>query len=151
MRIYINSCKSIFFLLILYLSQYSAIAITNEEANDLYKSGLILFNSGKYEDSIVKLENAIDLEPNVAKYHHILAKSYGRQAEKSGWFKAIKLAKKTLAHLEIAAKLDNENIEILSDLMEYYLEAPMFLGGSAKKANQIDSKIKDIRIKSLNN
>ena len=49
-----------------------------------------------------------------------------------------------MRHLELAAELDPKNTEILSDLMQYYQEAPIFLGGSTKKANKINEKIKDI-------
>ena len=55
--------------------------------------------------------------------------------------------KKTLEHLELAAKLDAENIEILNDLMNYYLKAPIFLGGDSKKASKINSKIEKIKLK----
>ena len=144
MRIYLNNHKTVFFFLAICLSQYNEIVIANPEAEYLYQSGITLFNNAKYEDSIEKLEIAIKLEPEIASYHHILAKSYGREAEKSGWFKAIKFAKKTRLHLELAAELDPENIEILSDLMKFYNEAPMFLGGSSKKANKINNKIKKI-------
>jgi tetratricopeptide (TPR) repeat protein len=120
------------------------IVIADSEAESLYQSSLHLFDNAKFENSIEKLENAIELRPDVAKYHHILAKSYGRLAEESGWLKAIKLAKETLRHLELAAELDPKNTEILSDLMKYYQEAPIFLGGSTKKANKINEKIKDI-------
>ena len=145
MRIYLNNdnyAVSFIFLLCLLLS--NKIVIANSEAESLYQSGLHLFDNAKFENSIEKLENAIELRPDVAKYHHILAKSYGRLAEESGWLKAIKLAKETLRHLELAAELDPKNTEILSDLMKYYQEAPIFLGGSTKKANKINEKIKDI-------
>jgi tetratricopeptide (TPR) repeat protein len=121
------------------------IVIADSEAELLYQSGLRWFELANFENSIEKLEDAVKLNPENAKYHHILAKSYGRLAEESGWLKAIKLAKKTLEHLELAAKLDAENIEILVDLMKYYQEAPMFLGGSTKKANIINEKIKEIK------
>ena len=145
MRIYLNNDNyivSFIFLLCLLLS--NKIVIADSEAESLYQSGLHLFDNAKFENSIGKLENAIELRPDVAKYHHILAKSYGRLAEESGWLKAIKLAKETLRHLELAAELDPKNTEILSDLMKYYQEAPIFLGGSTKKANKINEKIKDI-------
>jgi len=131
------------FLLCLLLS--NKIVIADSEAELLYQSGLRWFELANFENSIEKLEDAVKLNPENAKYHHILAKSYGRLAEESGWLKAIKLAKKTLEHLELAAKLDAENIEILVDLMKYYQEAPMFLGGSTKKANIINEKIKEIK------
>ena len=145
MRIYLkndNCIVSFIFLLCLLLS--NKIVIADSEAESLYQSGLHLFDNAKFENSIEKLENAIELRPDVAKYHHILAKSYGRLAEESGWLKAIKLAKETLRHLELAAELDPKNTEILSDLMKYYQEDPIFLGGSTKKANKINEKIKDI-------
>ena len=145
MRIYLNNDNyivSFIFLLCLLLS--NKIVIADSEAESLYQSGLHLFDNAKFENSIENLENAIELRPDVAKYHHILAKSYGRLAEESGWLKAIKLAKETLRHLELAAELDPKNTEILSDLMKYYQEAPIFLGGSTKKANKINEKIRDI-------
>ena len=152
MRIFLNNDNyiiSFIFLLCLLLSNKIAIA---DEAESLYQSGLHWFDVTNFENSIEKLEDAVELKPDIAKYHHILAKSYGRLAEESGWIKAIKLAKKTLKHLELAAELDANasmkkgtlNIEILSDLMKYYQEAPMFLGGSTKKANKINKKIKMI-------
>ena len=138
-----NYIISSIFLLCLLLS--NKIVIADSEAELLYQSGLRWFELANFENSIEKLEDAVKLNPENAKYHHILAKSYGRLAEESGWLKAIKLAKKTLEHLELAAKLDAENIEILGDLMKYYQEAPMFLGGSTKKANIINEKIKEIK------
>ena len=145
MGIYLKNQNNLFFSLLLCLLLTSYTVNANTEAEYLYLSGLDLFEKGKFEDSIEKLESAVKLEPNIAKYHHILAKSYGRLAEESGWLKAIKLAKKTLKHLELAAKLDAKNIEILNDLMKYYQEAPMFLGGSTKKAIIINEKIKEIK------
>ena len=145
MRIYPkNNNYIISFIFLFFLLLSNKIVIANSEAESLYQSGLHLFNNTKFEKSIEIFEDAIKLEPDSGKYHHILAKSYGRLAEESGWFRAIKLAKKTLKHLELASELDPKNTEILGDLMKYYQEAPMFLGGSAKKANKINNKIKEI-------
>tara|TARA_B100001996_G_scaffold367556_1_gene339298 strand:+ start:138 stop:593 length:456 start_codon:yes stop_codon:yes gene_type:complete len=145
MRILLSNNYIISFIFLLCLLLPNKIVIADSEAESLYQSGLHWFDLANFENSIEKLEDAVELNPEVAKYHHILAKSYGRLAEESGWLKAIKLAKKTLKHLELAAKLDSKNIEILNDLMKYYQEAPMFLGGSTKKANIINEKINEIR------
>ena len=88
MGIYLNNQKNVFLNLLLCLLLISNIVNATTEAEYLYLSGLDLFEKGKFEDSIEKLESAVKLEPNIAKYHHILAKSYGRQAEGSIWFKA---------------------------------------------------------------
>lgn len=122
----------------------SGMVIADTEAEGLYKTGLSYYESGHYETAIKELEKASRLEPNNAKYHHILAKSYGYEAENAGWFRAMKLAKKTLEHLEVAAKLDKNNVEILDDLMDYYREAPGFLGGDIKKANEIEARIEKL-------
>lgn len=123
---------------------FSGIAIANAESESLFNSGLAHFEDEKYSDAIKKLEVAVEIEPQVAEYHHVLAKSYGREAERINWFKAMSYAKKTLVHLEIAAELDSQNIDILDDLMDYYREAPGFLGGDTKKANKIEDLINKI-------
>ena len=153
MRIFLNKDNYLILFIILLFLLFSNKIVVADEAESLYQSGLHLFDVGDFENSVEKLEKAIELKPNNALFHHILAKSYGRLAEESGWLKAIKLAKKTLKHLELAAELDKQdkgeidaaiNIEILSDLMKYYQEAPIFLGGSTKKANEINEIIRKI-------
>ena len=120
------------------------IAVASSESENLFRTGLSHYENEKYAAAIEQLEGAIKLEPEVAKYHHILAVSYGREAERVNFIKAMGLAKKTLAHLEIAAKLDGQNLEILDDLMDYYREAPGFLGGDTKKADEIEELIDKI-------
>lgn len=123
--------------------------VAKSEAELLYSSGLILFEAKKYNEAIEELEKAVKLAPENASYQHILAVSYGREAEQANWFRAMDLAKKTLKHLELASKLDPDNVEILDDLMDYYREAPGFLGGDSEKADKIEDLIKKISLKEL--
>lgn len=127
----------------------SEVALASPESEKSYHSGLAYFEGQQYVAAIEKLQTAIKLEPENAVYHHILAKSYGREAESANWFRAMSLAKKTLTHLELAAKLDSDNVNILDDLMDYYREAPQFLGGDTKKANEIENLIENINTKTL--
>jgi len=55
----------------------------------LFSTGLAHYEAEKYADAIRQLEGAIQLEPKIAEYHHILAKSYGREAERVNWFRAM--------------------------------------------------------------
>ena len=107
----------------------------------LYQQGRRYVVQGNYTEAITVMEKAIEMEPDNAHYHHLLGKSYGRLAQQSNWFSAIRLAKKTLHAFERAVELDPSNIEALSDLMEYYKQAPSFLGGHEKKAQQIEERI----------
>ncbi len=114
------------------------------KAENLYISGLTNYKNEKFSEAIKQLKSAVELEPEVAKYHHILAVSYGREAENVNWFKAMSYAKKTLAHLQKSDELDPNNLEILDDLMDFYHEAPAFLGGDTKKGDEIEAIIEKL-------
>jgi len=144
MRTSVKICLFSQFLSLLGIFLLSGIAVANPEAENLFNSGLAHYEDQKYNKAIKELEDAVQLEPENARYHHVLAKSYGLEAKRTNWFRAMSLARKTLTHLELAAKLDNDNIEILDDLMEFYREAPGFLGGDTEKANKIQSLIEKL-------
>lgn len=134
----------------IYLLQVNGFAIANNTAETdteaLYFSALSHYEKKHYEEAITDLKVAVEKEPEMAKYHHILAVSYGREAEQANWFKAMSYAKKTLLHLEKANELDPHNLEILDDLMDYYHEAPGFLGGDTKKGDEIQILIEKLTL-----
>ena len=80
------------------------------------------------------LEKAFNAQPSNADYALWLGRAYGRRAETSGPFTAPGFASKARQYFEKAARLNPRNLEALSDLFEYYLEAPGFLGGGMDKA-----------------
>ena len=88
-------------------------------------------------DSAIKMaEKSIALEPRNSVYHQWLARAAGRKAETSNPFSAFGLARKVKAELERAVALDGNNFSARTDLAEYYMEAPGFLGGDKNKARQ---------------
>ena len=119
----------------------SAWAASPEET---FSEGVALYEAQKYEGAIVQFENVVALAPQSSEYHHWLGKSYGRVAEHAVWFRAFGLARRTRAEFETAVQLDDKNVEALKDLMEYYRQAPAFLGGSAKKAAAIEQRLKEL-------
>ena len=119
-----------------------------EDSETLYLSGLANYEKKNYEEAIKLLQLAVTQKPDVAKYHHILAVSYGREAENVNWFKAMDYAKRTLSHLERSNDLDPNNLEILDDLMDFYHEAPGFLGGDTEKGNEIKDLIEKLSLES---
>jgi tetratricopeptide (TPR) repeat protein len=132
------------------LFQLNVMALANEvtvaNPENLYLSALENYENKNYVEAIRQLEIAVEQKPEVAKYHHILAVSYGREAENVNWFKAMDYAKRTLTHLEKSNELDPNNLEILDDLMDYYHEAPGFLGGDTKKGDEIEAQIKKLTL-----
>ena len=73
-------------------------------------------------------------QPNNAEYFDWLGRAYGRRAETSNPLMAPGLATKARDAFEKAVELDPKNADALSDLFDYYLEAPGFLGGGYDKA-----------------
>ena len=107
------------------------------ETDKLYLAGKRHEVLGEYESAIEMMQRAVKLAPKNSSYHHLLGKSYGQLAQQSNWIKAIKLAKQSRIAFETAVELDPANLDAVSDLLKYYLQAPKFLGGSPKKAKAL--------------
>jgi len=89
-------------------------------------------------------EKAVEAEPRNALFWNWLGKAYGRRAETSVFFNAPRYAVRAREHFEKAVALDPQNREALSDLFEYYLEAPGFLGGGLEKAADLSERIRNL-------
>jgi tetratricopeptide (TPR) repeat protein len=94
-----------------------------------------------YKKSTEALEEAVALEPSNAEHTLWLARAFGRRAETSSLFTAPGYASKAHQYFEKAVKLNPANLDALSDLFEYYLEAPGFLGGGLEKAEAAASQL----------
>ncbi len=99
----------------------------------VYYLGRIAFESKQYDQASTWFEQAVQLDSGDSDYHRWLGRTYGQQAQHAGG-EAFFLARKVKTHLEKAVELNPDNIEARFDLMEYYLQAPAFLGGDAAKA-----------------
>jgi cytochrome c-type biogenesis protein CcmH/NrfG len=99
------------------------------------------FGQGEFKKAIGAFEKAIAMEPESAEYHLWLGRAYGRRAETSSMLTAPGLASKARQYFEKATQLDKGNLEAQSDLFEYYLEAPGFLGGGFDKASSVAEQI----------
>jgi len=89
---------------------------------------------GNWDAGIKACEKTVALEPSNSRYHLWLGRAYGEKAEHVIFWTAIRLAGKVRNEFETAVRLDTNNAEARTDLAEYYLEAPGFLGGGRDKA-----------------
>jgi Flp pilus assembly protein TadD len=92
------------------------------------------YMQGEYKKATEILEKAVAAEPDNSDNELWLGRAFGRRAETASPFAAPANAKKAREHFEKAVQLNPRNMEALSDLFEYYLEAPGFLGGGLDKA-----------------
>jgi len=106
--------------------------------------GRSYFMLGEYKKAQEAFEKAVAASPRNSEYYNWLGKAYGRRAETSSFITAPSYAGKARDNLEKAVILDPHNSEAVSDLFEYYLDAPGFLGGGIDKATALSAKISEL-------
>ncbi len=104
----------------------------------------VLYSEERWDGAIAECERAVALNPGNSMFQLWLGRAYGEKADHSSWFTAIGLAKKTHTCFEKAIALNPKNIEAQSDLSEYHIEAPGFLGGGVDKAAAQANEIEKI-------
>ena len=88
-------------------------------------------------DRAVELgEKLVSQSPDDGHAWHWLGRAYGRQAQSASMLKRPGWAGKCFDAFEKAVALDPKNVEARFDLMQYYMQAPGFLGGSEDKARE---------------
>src|SRR5437016_5210321 len=119
-------------------------AIPQKDAAVYELMGLNYYGQGEFKKATEVLEKALALDPNSSEIHLWLGRAFGRRAETSSPFTAPGLASHARQSFEQAARLNPNNLEAQSDLFEYYLEAPGFLGGGLDKASATAERISRI-------
>jgi tetratricopeptide (TPR) repeat protein len=109
-------------------------ALDRKDAAAYALLGKSYFMQGQYKQAVANLEKAVSEDSRDSEYCDWLGKSYGRLAETSSFVSAMGFAKKTVHAFERAVELGPSNLEALSDLFEYYLQAPGIVGGGLDKA-----------------
>jgi cytochrome c-type biogenesis protein CcmH/NrfG len=99
------------------------------------------FMTGDFKKATDALEKAVAAEPRNSDYVLWLGRAYGRRAETSNPFSSMGHASKARQYFERSVELNPRNIEALNDLLEYYMEAPGFLGGGMEKAKAVVARI----------
>jgi len=92
------------------------------------------YMQGEYKKATEVLEKAVAADPGNSEDELWLGRAFGRRAETASPFTAAPNANKARQHFEKAVQLNPRYMDALSDLFEYYLEAPGFMGGGLDKA-----------------
>lgn len=106
-----------------------------------YYLGRVAFEEKKYDDAQDFFEEAVDADDKVADYHSWLGNTYGTIAQNSNMIKKGMLAPKMKNAWERAIALDPKNIDARTSLIQYYTQAPGFMGGSIEKAKEVANQI----------
>ncbi len=124
-----------------YEASLSLLDKNTTNARSLFLIGRDYFMLGEFKKSSDYLQKASTAEPGNAGYLDWLGRALGRRAESATVVTAPVLASKARQAFERSVELDPKNSDALSDLFEYYLEAPGFLGGGYEKALSIANQI----------
>ncbi|MGI4756283.1 MAG: tetratricopeptide repeat protein [Janthinobacterium lividum] len=96
------------------------------------------------DQAIATCEAAAKMEPANSNYALALARAYGAKADHSGALTGMRMVGKIRSSFERAVQLDGNNVEALSDLGQFYVEAPGVVGGGAEKARALLPKLQPI-------
>jgi tetratricopeptide (TPR) repeat protein len=99
------------------------------------------FMTGDFKKATEYILKATTLEPRNGEYMDWLGRTYGKRAETSNPFSAPGYASKARQAFEKAVALEPKNSDAVSDLFDFYLEAPGFLGGGHDKALAVAEKM----------
>lgn len=98
----------------------------------------------RWDNAIAACEKAVALDRNSSNNHLWYGRALGEKADRVSFIKAYGLAKRVKSELEMATALDPRNAEALSDLGEYYTEAPGIVGGGKDKAAAVARQLDDV-------
>jgi tetratricopeptide (TPR) repeat protein len=113
------------------------LALPEKDARVFDLIGRDHYQLGDFKKASESCQLAVNSDPSNSEYEHWLGKAFGKRADTASPFTAPGLATKARQHFEKAVALDPKNQEAVSDLFEYYLEAPGFLGGGLDKAAKL--------------
>jgi tetratricopeptide (TPR) repeat protein len=119
-------------------------SIPDKDAAAYALMGKCEYMRGDFKKATEALEKAVNAAPENSEYYDWLGKAYGRRAESSSFFTAPGYASKARDYFQKAVDLDPHNLEAISDLFDYYLEAPGFLGGGRDKAAALADRVKSL-------
>lgn len=102
------------------------------------------YMQGQYKKATEILQKAVAADPANSDYELWLGRAFGRRAETASPFTAAPNANKARQHFEKAVQLNPRNMEALSDLFEYNLEAPGFMGGGLDKAVSVADRMASV-------
>lgn len=92
------------------------------------------FYMGRWEEAAAAAERAVALEPRASEYQLWLGRAVGEKAAHASFVTAVRMVPRIRGAFERAVQLDGSSAAARTDLAEFYMEAPSFLGGGKDKA-----------------
>lgn len=91
--------------------------------------------------AIRECELSASSDPGNSNTQMWLGRAYGMKASRANPLVALSFARKVRAAFERAVQLDPTNVQAMSDLGEYYVQAPAIVGGGLDKARDLAGRM----------
>jgi len=101
----------------------------------------VRFTLQEWDTAASECEQAVRLDFGNSGNHMWLGRALGERADRASFLTAFSLGKRVRSEFEEAVSLDPRNAPALSDLGEFYREAPGVVGGGLDKAESIASRL----------
>jgi tetratricopeptide (TPR) repeat protein len=101
----------------------------------------IRYTLSQWDAAASACERAVNLDGQSSNDHLWLGRALGERADRASFLNAFSLGKRVRAEFEEAVRLDPRNGPALSDLGEFYKEAPGVIGGGTDKAESIAAQL----------
>ena len=95
----------------------------------------------QWDAAVGNCEQAVRLDGQNSNDHLWLGRALGEKADRASFMTAFSLGKRVRVEFEAAVKLDSHNAEALSDVGDFYKEAPGVVGGGMDKAEAIAGQL----------
>ena len=99
------------------------------------------FSMLQWDQAINACQLSVQLDPNSSNGHMWLGRALGQKADHVSFLSAYSLGKRVRGEFERAVQLDQRNAAALSDLGQFYKEAPQVVGGGLDKAERIAAQL----------
>jgi tetratricopeptide (TPR) repeat protein len=99
------------------------------------------FTLQQWDSAVRECQQAVRLDGQNSVDHMWLGRALGEKAGNASFLTAFSLGKQVRIEFETAARLDSRNAEALTDLGEFYAEAPGIVGGGLDKAGEVAAEL----------
>jgi tetratricopeptide (TPR) repeat protein len=113
-------------------------------ANDAEAQNLecrVRFTLQQWDAAAAECGQAVQLDEENSNYHMWLGRALGEKASRASFVSAFSLGKRVRMEFEAAVRLNPRNAEALSDLGQFYQEAPGIVGGGLDKAEEVAERL----------
>ena len=100
----------------------------------------------QWEAAVQECEQAVRLDGQNSSYHLWLGRALGEKADRASFLNAFSLAKRVRMEFETAVRLNPRSADAMTDLGEFYEQAPGVVGGGTSKAEAVAAQLDKVDV-----